>query len=286
MQTNARPGQGLGATARWIAGVRAKESTRADRLFNDPWAAALAGKEGLEWVERWSAADLAPIVLRTCFFDDVLSRIAFDGAIRQVVLMAAGLDTRAFRLDWPAQTRLFELDKPAVLKYKERILRSASARPACVRRTLGVDLTKLWQPALIEKGFDPCQPSAWLLEGFLYYLSNERLRHLLGEVSRLAVANSWIAFDIMNSTVLNSVWCRRWVEMQDRSEAPWIGTMDDPEQLLATLGWKAHVTQAGQPGIHHGRWPYPVISPRRPMCRTTVGDRLHGIANASWNLPP
>jgi len=95
----------LGSTAHWTASVRAKESARADRLFDDPWAAALAGKEGEEWIEHRSADSVIPMVIRTRFFDDWLQCISQQDGIRQIALMAAGLDTRTFRLNWPEQTR-------------------------------------------------------------------------------------------------------------------------------------------------------------------------------------
>lgn len=102
----------LGATAFWTAAVRAMENTRADRLFADPWAEALTGEVGAAWMADRTPESVIPIVLRTRYFDDFLLRVAGETSVRQFVLPAAGLDTRAFRLDWPAGTRLFELDQP------------------------------------------------------------------------------------------------------------------------------------------------------------------------------
>jgi methyltransferase (TIGR00027 family) len=258
----------LGSTARWTAGVRAQESAREDRLFDDPWAAALAGKEGAEWIEQRSADSVVPMVIRTRFFDDFLQRITLQNAIRQVVLMAAGLDTRAFRLNWPEGTRLFELDQAPVLKYKEQVLRSAGARPACQRQTIDADLTGPWKERLIKAGFDAQHPAGWLLEGFLFYLPNESVMHVLDEVTSLAAPGSWMGFDVINSTMLTSPWTRQWVEMQANSGAPWVGTLDDPEGFLAARGWKASLTQAGAEDANYGRWPYPVIP-------TTMPDMPH-----------
>ncbi len=249
----------LGSTARWTAGVRAKESLREDCLFNDPWAAALAGKEGKEWAEHRSGDNGVSIAVRTRFFDDFLQRVTNEHMIRQVVLMAAGLDTRAFRLTWPEQTQLFELDQPQVLKYKEQILGSAGAQPTCKRHTIAVDLTDPWTETLIMTGFDPQQPSAWLLEGFLLYLPNESVTHILDDITSLATSGSWIGFDIINSAMLTYKWTRQWVEKLVDSGVPWIGTMDDPEVFLAWRGWKATLTQTGEKDANYGRWPYPVI---------------------------
>jgi methyltransferase (TIGR00027 family) len=254
----------LGATARWTAAVRAKESVRQDRLFYDPWAAALAGQEGESWIEGRSEDSVAPIALRTRFFDDVLQRMALQDAIRQVVLMAAGLDTRAFRLSWPAGTRLFELDQSPVLKYKEQILRSAGAQPACERQAIEADLTAPWQERLVQAGFDPGRPSDWLLEGFLFYLPGDSLARVLDEVTGMTAPGSWLGFDVVNRTTLTSPWTRQWIQMQADSGAPWIGWLDDPEGFLAARGWQASLTQPGEEGANFGRWPYPVIPRTMP----------------------
>lgn len=249
----------LASTARWTAAVRALESEREDRLFTDPWAADLAGEEGAAWLAQRSPDSVLPIVLRTRFFDDFLHRIAAQDAIRQIVLLAAGLDTRAFRLAWPAGMQLFELDQPDVLQHKERVLRSAGAMPACERRIIDVDLTSAWQTALLQAGFDPDRPSGWLLEGFLFYLPNEHITHILDEVSDLTAPSSWLGFDIINSAVLTFLWTRPWVEMQASYGAPWTGTLDDPAAFLDALGWKVVLSQAGQPEANHDRWKLPVI---------------------------
>jgi methyltransferase (TIGR00027 family) len=254
----------LGATARWTAAVRARESARQDRLLYDPWAAALAGQEGESWIEGRSEASIVPIVLRTRFFDDALQRMVLQDGIRQVVLMAAGLDTRAFRLNWPAGTRLFELDQAPVLKYKEQILRSAGAQPACERQTIEADLTASWQERLVQAGFDPGRPSGWLLEGFLFYLPDDSLVRVLDEVTAMTAPGSWLGFDIVNRNTLTSPWTRQWIQMQADSGAPWIGWLDDPEGFLYARGWQASLTQPGEEGTNFGRWAYPVIPRTMP----------------------
>lgn len=263
MVRDATAGDLLAATARWTAAVRATESERDDGLYRDPWAEALAGLEGMAWVRERPPESVLPIVLRTRYFDDWLETVASDG-IRQVVLLGAGLDTRAFRLRWPPDMALFEVDRPLVLNHKAEVLHRAGARPACLRRTVGADLTQPWADRLIEAGFDPGRPSAWLLEGFLFYLPVDAVARLLDDLAPLACGGSRLGFDIVNGAMLTSPWTRPWIEMQARAGAPWIGTMDDPVAELALRGWRAHLTQAGQPDASHGRWTLPVIPTDMP----------------------
>lgn len=251
----------LGATARWTAIARALESNRADRLFSDPWAAALAGSDGPEWLEQQSASafNTAPMVIRTRYFDEFLSSIAAADGIRQFVILAAGLDTRAYRLDWPAATRIFEIDQPAVTAYKDQVLAAAKAKPACTRISLAADLTQPWQAALVSSGFDPRQPSGWLLEGFLYYLPDEAIQKVLQTISELSATGSRLGFDIVNSATFSSPITKAWVEMQAQQGAPWVGSLDDPEAVLSALGWQAQLTQPGAEDANYGRWTLPVI---------------------------
>jgi methyltransferase (TIGR00027 family) len=264
MEEEAKHRSRLESTAYWTAAVRARESAREDHLFKDPWATDLAGPEGLAWIEQRRLDSVLPIVLRTRFFDDFLQRITTVDAVRQVVLMAAGLDTRVFRLPWPDQLRWFELDQAPVLEHKERVLGSALAGPNCQRRTIAADLNSAWEPALIEAGFEPGEPSCWLLEGFLFYLPVQSLTALLERAMRLATPGSWIGFDIINSLTLTSPMTKSWVEMQAQSGAPWIGTMDDPPAFLAARQWNANLTSPGDPDANYGRWPYPAIPTTMP----------------------
>jgi methyltransferase (TIGR00027 family) len=228
----------LGSTAHWTAAARAYESEREDRLFEGPWASALAGTVGTAWAATRPPDSLTPMILRIRFFDDFLQRVTWEDSIRQVVLMAAGHNTRAYRLKWPSETTFFELDQPAVLHEKEQTLLSASAKPNCVRQYIEVDLTGPWKKALIKASFEPNLPAVWLLEGFLFYLPTDSIPHLLDEVTSLSSAGSWLGFDIINSTTLTSPYTRQWIEMQASSDAPWIGTMDDPVGFMTIRGWK------------------------------------------------
>ncbi|MEY9835240.1 class I SAM-dependent methyltransferase [Streptacidiphilus sp. EB103A] len=190
---------GVQRTAVGVARVRAAESRREDRLFEDPYAkafvrAATGSRSQAEYaapMERSAAgaALAARIVLRTRFFDDYLLQATAAGC-RQVVLLAAGLDSRAFRLAWPEGTRVFELDLPPVIAFKERVLREEGAVPACERSVLAADLREDWPQALKNAGFDPTARTAWLIEGLLVYLEAEQADTMLSTVTELSAAGS------------------------------------------------------------------------------------------------
>jgi methyltransferase (TIGR00027 family) len=165
---------GVGKTALGAAMVRAEESRRGDRLFDDPYADAfLAAAPGVFNREQraaaahvgdmagWGAAFWSHAVVRTRFFDDYLADAA-GGGIRQVVLLAAGLDTRAYRLPWPVGVRLFELDLPEVLDFKQRVLDQQAATARCDRRAIGVDLRQDWvRPGQRQACSQTSQPPGW-----------------------------------------------------------------------------------------------------------------------------
>jgi methyltransferase (TIGR00027 family) len=260
-----RPTNPVAPTSRWMAAARARESERADRLFCDPLAAALAGPEGFAWLERMEAAarsdgpGLYPVI-RTRFFDDFLLDSCSRLGVRQVVLAAAGLDTRAFRLSWPPGTRLFEMDLPEVLDAKEDVIGKAGAKPRCERRTVRVDLRESsWPEALLANGYRPGSPSVWLIEGLLFYLTRTSVHGLLEKVGTLTATGSLLGLDVMNRGLFFSpvAWPMQ-VALARRGAPGRFGT-NDPETLMAHHGWEADVTQPGEEGANFGRWPRPMI---------------------------
>jgi len=119
----------LVSTAYWIAAVRAQETHWSDRLFEDPWAEGLAGEIGKARIQDKTPESVTPITLRTPYFDDILSQVSRETEIRQLVLVAPGLDVRAYRLTWQPGTIIFELDRCEVLEYKAKILSEAMGAP-------------------------------------------------------------------------------------------------------------------------------------------------------------
>jgi methyltransferase (TIGR00027 family) len=219
----------VGATALGVAAARAAETATPDPLIRDRFARLLVSSAGPAW-ERLADPELAWLdgdehgqrahrlgidyqAVRTHFFDEYFED-AVGAGIRQVVILAAGLDSRAYRLDWPAATALYEIDQPRVLEYKTGILEQHGAVPTASRRPVPVDLRDDWPAALAAAGFDRTQPTAWLAEGLLPYLPSEAQDRLFEMFTELSAPGSRVAIEAfgMNSRS-NS---QRWLRMRER----------------------------------------------------------------------
>ncbi|QCH26139.1 class I SAM-dependent methyltransferase [Mycobacteroides salmoniphilum] len=193
----------VGYTALGVSAQRAVESERPDALIIDPFAkhfVLAAGEPHLiETITKRDAPQASPFEylrgmgMRSRFFDEYFLAAAASG-IRQAVILAAGLDSRAHRLPWPAGITVYELDQPEVLSFKDRVYSEQGASPTCDRRAVAVDLRNDWPAALKEAGFDPSLPTAWSAEGLLPYLPAaaqellfERMVELSAPGSRAAI---------------------------------------------------------------------------------------------------
>jgi len=201
----------VGATAVMVAAARAAETDKDNPLIRDPYAKVLVAAAGTgiwefmldnEFVAKVADSDpeVAAIVehmgsyqaVRTHFFDEFFTAAAGAG-IRQIVILASGLDSRAYRLPWPAGTTVYELDQPKVLEYKAATLNQHGATPKAPRREVPIDLRFDWPKALREAGFDPSMPTAWLAEGLLMYLPADAQDRLFEQVTELSAAGSRIS---------------------------------------------------------------------------------------------
>lgn len=181
----------VGSTGLLVAAARALETQKADPLAIDPYAEVFCRAAGGEWADvldgklpdhYLTTGDFGEHFVnfqgaRTRYFDEYFSRATAAG-MKQVVILAAGLDSRAFRLQWPIGTTIFELDRPQVLDFKNAVLADYHIRPRAQRRSVAVDLRDEWQIALCNNGFDANRPSAWIAEGLLVYLSAEAQQRL------------------------------------------------------------------------------------------------------------
>ncbi|MFJ2109308.1 class I SAM-dependent methyltransferase [Streptomyces microflavus] len=200
---------GVGVTALLVAAARAIETHRPDSLARDVFAEhfVLAAPASAGWPihpRQVPEGDADPLWgrfaryfgLRTRVLDDFLLQSVHAGGARQVVLLGAGLDSRAFRLDWPPGCVIFEIDREEVLAFKHQVLDGLSAAPKAARVPVPMDLRADWAGALPGAGFDPAAPSVWLVEGLLFYLPPAAETYLIETVDRLSTAGSALAFEV------------------------------------------------------------------------------------------
>jgi len=236
----------VASTGLLVAAIRAMESTREDRFFTDPFAEKLAGETGRALLEKALAETgeraTVQIVIRTRFFDEALLRAVRTAT--QVVILAAGMDARAYRLEWPDGVTVFELDQPAVVAAKRDIL--ADDPPRCARVAIGVDLADDWPAALTAAGFDPTAPTAWLVEGLLQYLDEAAVRTLFQRIDGLSAAKSTLLYDVVGKSLLESPLMAPLLEAMEKQGSPWLFGTDDPGELAQRHGWSATVTDIAE----------------------------------------
>ncbi|MFE9118633.1 class I SAM-dependent methyltransferase [Streptomyces sp. NPDC007172] len=256
---------GVWATAVGVARVRALETGRENALFRDPLAQAFATAGGLwpsskpladdQAAQRRRMAVAFSIVIRTKFLDDLLWEASASG-VRQVVLLGAGMDSRAFRMDWPDGTRLFEVDTAAPLDFKASVLREERAVARCERITVPVDLREDWPGALAAAGHDPAVPTVWIAEGLLIYLPEDAVELLLTRIGAQSAAGSRLGLTLGSRGVLE----RFGADAAPGSAASmWVSEMpDDPVAWLAGHGWQATSHTLRERAAAYGR---PISTP-------------------------
>jgi O-methyltransferase involved in polyketide biosynthesis len=173
----------------------------------------------------------------------------------QVVVLAAGMDARAYRLDLPAELAWFELDRPALLAVKEREL--AEVVPRCRRYAIGCDLAEDWPAALLGAGFDPARPAVWLVEGLLAYLDGDLVELLLDRLTALAAPGSHLLCDPIGESLLASPWMRPYLAKLADAGMAWRFGTERPEELLVPRGWRPTVSLMADVATGLGRWPFP-----------------------------
>jgi methyltransferase (TIGR00027 family) len=209
----------VGATATMVAAARAMASRAHDPLIDDPFAEPLVRAVGVDVLTRLATGDLPAaelggdatvgmarmadnMAVRTVFFDeffldatgaDPAATSSTGAAVTQAVILASGLDSRAYRLPWPTGTVVFEIDQPDVIEFKTRTLADLGAEPTADRRTVAIDLRDDWPTALKAAGFDPAKPTAWAAEGLLGYLPADAQDRLLDTITALSAPGSRIA---------------------------------------------------------------------------------------------
>jgi methyltransferase (TIGR00027 family) len=198
----------VGSTATMVAAARAAATRRG--VINDPFAEPLVRAVGLDFFTRVAAgeADFADVAAdpwfrrmtdvfaaRARYYDDFFNSASAAG-IRQVVIVASGLDSRAYRLSWPAGTTVYEVDQPEVIEFKTATLARLGAVPTADLRTVRIDLRQDWPAALQEAGFDASLPTAWNAEGLMIgFLPPDAQDRLLDNTTALSASTSRFAGD-------------------------------------------------------------------------------------------
>ncbi|WP_218005731.1 class I SAM-dependent methyltransferase [Actinomadura hibisca] len=282
---------GVGLTALMVAAARAIETRRPDVLAADPYAehfvrAAAASAGWPVRPEDVPGGDGDPLWgrlgryfgLRTRVLDDFLMRSACEG-VQQVVLLGAGLDTRAFRLDWPPGQSVYEIDRAGVLAFKQGVLDGVGAAPRAVRRPIAADLRHDWTRMLLGAGFDPAVPTAWLAEGLLLYLPRDAEQQVIDTVDRLSAPGSTMAFEVKLMAESPQVRANPvYTAARQRIGVDLLALFDgeprpDSAGDLAARGWSTTVTSPFDFARHHGRGPLPEPDDALAVNRWVFADR-------------
>ena len=253
----------VGATATAVAARRAMASKGPNPLLDDPFAEPLVNAVGVDSFIRmmngeieltdddpaFSPQRLAEgMAVRTRFFDTFFADAVAAG-VRQAVILAAGLDTRAYRLPWPPETVIYEVDQPRVIEFKTSTLANLGATPAADRRTVAIDLRDDWPGALRDNGFDSERPTAWIAEGLLGYLPPDAQDRLFDNITALSSAGSRIGTgyvpDISGRIAnrgkeISERWRRLGLNM-NWAELVYDGERNDVAQYLTERGWRTTV---------------------------------------------
>jgi methyltransferase (TIGR00027 family) len=274
-------------TSLLTAAARAAESLRPDRLFDDPHAAALAGPAGDALLAEAGRETAVPsIAIRTRFYDGAIQAAVLRG-VRQIVLLGAGLDTRAYRLGLPGAVRWFEVDRAPVLAYKRQLLAGAAATvtlhdvpgDACEQPTFD---------ALRAAGLDPRASVLWVAEGLLCFLGPDEIGTLFERVIQSSTApGSAVLFDVPNLACVNAqgAFARAGAALLKRGLR--FGT-DDPLAFAASFGLAATVVHEGHPLAHFGRRASPPFTDVVPGSWTVyfVQAEIHATSPAGVSPEP
>src|SRR5271163_3403931 len=286
----------VGATALGVAASRAAETAGPNPLIRDDFAQTLVSPAGPAWAlltdpelawldgdeegQRKHRLGIHYQAVRTHFFDEYFAD-AVAGGIRQVVILAAGLDSRAYRLDWPAGTVVYEIDLPKVLEYKSQTLAGHGATPIADRRAVPVDLRHDWPQALRDAGFDASRPTAWLAEGLLPFLPAAAQEALFASVDALSGPGSRVAVENFGVDQAKRQEAEeRWANLKAKREARGQDTSFNPFDLwfedegrpdagdwFAAHGWAIRTVNAREEAARLGREPQ---SDDRPFTNSFV----------------
>jgi methyltransferase (TIGR00027 family) len=270
----------VGVTATMVAAARALATRSPNPLINDQFAEPLVRAVGVDFFTKMAGGELQPreldddtakglrrfadaMAIRTEYFDNFFDNATAAG-IRQAVILASGLDSRAYRLAWPAGTVVFEVDQPQVIDFKTATLAELGAQPTADRRTVAIDLRNDWPAALKDAGFDPARPTAWIAEGLLGYLTAEAQDRLLEQITALSAPGSRFATEgLLDVNNVSEHELRRRMQRQaerwrnhgfelDMAALVYFDDRTDAGTYLTNLGWKTVSTSTTELLAKHG----------------------------------
>ena len=272
---------GVGATATMVAAGRAMATKDPRRLIDDRFAEPLVRAVGIDFFvkmidgtlesspfgdtepERVQAM-IAGMAMRTKFFDDYFISTCVNGDVRQAVILASGLDSRAYRLHWPPGTVVYEIDQPGVIDFKTGVLNDLGAQPIAQCRTVGMDLRGDWPTALRAAGFDPGAPTAWLAEGLLIYLPPDAQDRLFDTITALSAPGSAVAteyapgiidFDAAKAREMATNMRARGLDVIAMPDLIYPGPRSSAMDYLGATGWQVTATPGDALFIHSGLRP-------------------------------
>ena len=270
----------VGATATLVAAARALATRADDPIIDDPFAAPLVRAVGVDFFTNLVDGAATPaqfdggngptmsqltngMAARTRFFDDFFHDAGKAG-IRQAVILAAGLDARAYRLSWPAGTVVYEIDQPDVIEFKSKALADLGAAPTTQRRTVAIDLREDWPAALRAAGLDPTKPTAWIAEGLFGYLPPEAQDRLLDQISELSAPGSRMGAEGVPATpdldedavrermkAASEHWREQGFEL-DFADLVYLGDRADVDTYLQGHGWQTTVVTSNELLVRNG----------------------------------
>ncbi len=265
----------VGATATMVAAARALASQESSPIINDPFAAPLVRAVGIDFFTRAVNGEIVPpdentgpglqsetdaLAVRTRFFDEFFLNAAATG-IGQSVILAAGLDSRPYRLAWPSGSVVYEVDQPRVVEFKTATMSALGAAPAADRRTVGVDLRDDWPAALRRSAFSDDRPTAWSAEGLLMYLPPEAQDRLFDHITALSAPGSQLATEFHPETdatmaerskAFNDRWARLGCDV-DLSGLFYEGDRNNVVDYLGAQGWQVSTRTRQELFADYGR---------------------------------
>ena len=224
-------------TARWVALYRAMESERPDALFHDPYARRLAGPRGEQVLAAMpkGRAFAWPMIVRTAVMDELILQAIERDRVGTVLNLAAGLDTRPYRLPLPGALRWVEMDFPDVVAYKEEQL--AGERPVCALERVGIDLTDVpRRRALFDRIGSAAPPVLVVSEGLLIYLTRDQVGALAADLAAPPSFRWWL-IDLASPRLLKMM-DKTWGPIVAAGNAPFQFAPAEGTRFFEPFGWR------------------------------------------------